>query len=248
MDRTTLHNTNTTKHDTNEHDTSEHDYLIVPWRAGTPCRLLGPDTTRDTLSRVVSVMRARRARLARRASAGSRTSSVWRFKKRSKTDERRDQEIHHKESIAYTQQIKKSRPKSLMAAPHRAWRRMLSSQVHHLTASDRPTAPDGGACTSPSCVERATCGRARRRGGPLAGGRECRVGESECRGGPSAEGHGHWRRGGGRARRLESWTTGAAQRRLRGLREGEWWKLGFELCIYELDSWDERLVVWQARA
>jgi hypothetical protein len=54
MGRTTLHDTNTSEHDTNRHDTVGHDHPIVSWRAGTPCRLLDPDTTRITLSRVVS--------------------------------------------------------------------------------------------------------------------------------------------------------------------------------------------------
>jgi hypothetical protein len=67
------HDTNTTKQDTSEHDTSEHGYLIVSWRGGTPCRLLG-HTTWSTLSRVVPARpRAGTANTeARCASAGPR--------------------------------------------------------------------------------------------------------------------------------------------------------------------------------
>jgi hypothetical protein len=57
MGRTTLHDTNTIKHDTNEHDTSQHDYSIVSCRAGTACRPLGPNTTRNTLICVVPARR-----------------------------------------------------------------------------------------------------------------------------------------------------------------------------------------------
>jgi hypothetical protein len=60
MGRTTLHDTNTIKHDTNEHDTSQHDYSIVSCRSSTACRLLGPNTTRNTLISVVPARSARR--------------------------------------------------------------------------------------------------------------------------------------------------------------------------------------------
>jgi hypothetical protein len=52
MGHTTRHYTNTTQHDTTRHDTARHDPLFVSCRASTPCRLLGPYTTRDLLSRV----------------------------------------------------------------------------------------------------------------------------------------------------------------------------------------------------
>jgi hypothetical protein len=42
------HDTNTTKH-----DTAGHNHPMVSWHASTSCRLLGPDTTRNTLSRVM---------------------------------------------------------------------------------------------------------------------------------------------------------------------------------------------------
>jgi hypothetical protein len=47
------HGTDTAKHDTIRHDTTEHERVVVPCRAITPCRLLGPRTTRTSLSRVV---------------------------------------------------------------------------------------------------------------------------------------------------------------------------------------------------
>jgi hypothetical protein len=62
MGRTTLHDTNTTKHDTICHDTSGHERLAVSCRASTTCQLLGPCTTRTSPTRVVP---ARLARLAR---------------------------------------------------------------------------------------------------------------------------------------------------------------------------------------
>jgi hypothetical protein len=56
MGHTTRHETNTT-----QHDTAGHDPTSVSCHANTPCRLLGPYTTRDLLSRVVP---ARPTRLA----------------------------------------------------------------------------------------------------------------------------------------------------------------------------------------
>jgi hypothetical protein len=65
-----------------------------------------------------------------------------------------NQEIHHKNQIAYTQITKKSRPESLMVTPHRARRRMPS------WGARRPTVPGGDTWPSPGCVERAACKRA----------------------------------------------------------------------------------------
>jgi hypothetical protein len=66
-------------------------------------------------------------------------------------------------------------------------------------------------------------------GGPPAGGRACRAwmsGRTAC--------HGRWKRAaGGR----DAWTVGAAAA---WLKERKGWKLGFDLYIYELDSWAEQ--------
>jgi hypothetical protein len=57
LGRTPRHDTDTPKQDTIWHDTARHERLAVSCRASTPCRLLGPNTTRTSFSRVVPARR-----------------------------------------------------------------------------------------------------------------------------------------------------------------------------------------------
>jgi hypothetical protein len=57
MGRPARQGTDTAKHDTIRHGTTGHERVVVPCRANTPCRLLGPRTTRTSFSRVVPARR-----------------------------------------------------------------------------------------------------------------------------------------------------------------------------------------------